>query len=149
MNAPKINTMHRTLQRILRGMGWEVQGQLGGHYRPLLLVTCRPVTLKARCIRALFLWTLPDRQRIRVYEVDLSVPMDQKAWNRMRGEASWISCLALDCRRHQVVIHRPFPKASHADRECAYVFRYLGYFDTTPHTPPPTEAAREAEAAGY
>ncbi len=149
MNAPKLNAIHRMLQRILHGMGWHIQGQLGGHYRPLLLVTCRPTSWRARRVRQVFLWAVPDRKRIRVVEMDPSVCLDDARWNRLREGVSWISCLALDQRRRQVVIHRPFPKGTHSDRECAYVRRYLGYFNSTPYTPPPTEAAREAEAAGY
>ena len=149
MNAPKFNAFHRMLQRLLFGLGWQIQGQLGGHYRPLLLVTCRPKNWQGLCLQKVFLWALPDRRRIQVVEMDPAAPMDEATWNEVRAEASWISCLALDERRRHVVIHRPFPKGTHADRECAYISRYLGYFTSTPQTPPPTEAAIEAEAAGY
>ena len=149
MKAPKFSAMHRAVQRIIYGLGWQIQGQLGAHYRPLLLVTCRPQTPVGRGVRWVFLRSLPDRSRIQVIELNPSVPIDEAMWARVREGASWISCLALDQRRRHVVVHRPFPKGTHADRECAYVCRYLGYFASTPQTPPTTEAAREAEAAGY
>jgi hypothetical protein len=148
-HAMKLSQRNRIIQAVLRRWGWKIQGQLGGHYRPLLLLTCPAPTSAGRWALRLFVRSLPDRKRIRIAPWNPSSPGTEAEWRAFRLDASWISCVAVDVRHKTLVIHHPFPPSVHAEREWAYVSRYLSYFTGTSTTPPTTAEAREVEREGY
>lgn len=148
-HAQAFSPVQRAMQRALHRLGWTVQGQLGGHFRPLVLVTPVFQSWPERLAWHVFWWSLPDRGRI----VRLAAGEGPKALAEQLTEAGagipWLSCVGFDARRRVISVHRPFHPGPVAERSAGHVCRYLSYFEGRTTTPPPSEAALAAEREGY
>lgn len=152
MTAPRAQAVSRSQRAFLRTLhrwGWVVQGQLGGHFRPLILVTAPPPSWRARLAWKLYWLSLPDRKRI-VRMVSSGQAADLQAQlQRVPGNVRWLTCIGVDGARKCISVHRPFHPGPFPERDAAHIFRYLAYFNGPTSTPVPTEAARAAEREGY
>ena len=133
--AKKTGPLKRWARKLLHRMGWSPLGQLGGHYRPLLVLATAPSTWEEHAVLWLFLRTLPDASHIMVLRVKGAPNTWGAAWEAHRTNCSWVTCIGIDARRKTIAVHRPFPPGPHADRERSYMARYLSYFMTHPFTP--------------
>ena len=149
--ATPLQKSHRALLWLIRKAGWSIQGNLGAHFRPLLLVTNVPESHSAVIIQRIFLMTLPDSKRI--VHLALKKPSSsdhlEKAWTSHRKDVSWVTCVGFDARKKCITVHRPFHPGPFPDREAHYLTRYLGYCYGEVTTPPPTPQALQAERDGY
>lgn len=152
MTAPRAQAISRTQRAFLRALhrwGWEVQGQLGGHFRPLILVTAPLPSWRARFAWKLYWLSLPDRRRIvRVVSSGHAAELQERL-QRAPENVRWLACIGVDGARKCISVHRPFHPGPFPERDAAHLSRYLAYFNRPTVTPPPTEAARAAEREGY
>lgn len=152
MNAQQahaISGWQRTMLRTLRRLGWTVQGQLGGHFRPILLVTAPFKAPHTRMIWYLLWKSLPDRKCIIRITCHGSQGGLREQLTLHSPRARWLTCIGVDVKRKCISIHRPFHPGPFPERDAAHIERYLAYFEGQTTSPPPTEAARAAEREGY
>lgn len=147
--AHAISGWQRAMLWTLRRLGWTVQGQLGAHFRPIILVTAPCRTTHTRLIWLLLWKSLPDRGRIVRITCHGDEDVLREQLTRHRPEARWLTCIGVDAKRKRISIHRPFHPSPFPERDAVHIERYLAYFEGQTSSPPPTEAARAAEREGY
>ena len=148
-DAFAMTRLQRLCIQVLHWSGWTVQGRLGGHYRPIVVVHSVPCGPAARWAWWWFLRSLPDAARLTHVEVISDPAALNERWTVLRDRSSWIACVGLDSRRKCISVHHPFRPGPHPAREARYVCRYLGYFSGQITTPPPTPAALAADQDGF
>lgn len=147
--AIAMTPLQRMCLLVLHWSGWTVQGRLGGHYRPIVVVRSGLRTPASRWAWWWFVRSLPDASRLAHLEVTADPAALNEQWTELRGRSSWIACVGLDTRRKCITVHHPFRPGPYPAREARYVCRYLGYFSGQITTPPPTPAALAAEQDGF